>query len=86
MGTPTSDDSDRPLDPGLADMGNNFCGTIEGVIDPDLVAARLSSLGNHETAESRIDEASSPRGPKGRHYSYERFTGLRMGGVNAAGV
>lgn len=67
-------------------MGKHFCGTIEGGIDPDLVAARLSSLGSHEAAESRIDEASSPRGPKGRHYSYERFTGLRIGGVNAVGV
>lgn len=45
VGTPTSDDSDHPLDTGLADIANNLCGIIEGGIDPDLLASRLSSLG-----------------------------------------
>lgn len=45
VGTPTSDDSDRPLDTALADMANNVCGILEGDIDPHQVASRLGSLG-----------------------------------------
>ncbi|MGW7210155.1 hypothetical protein [Streptomyces sp. NPDC054837] len=45
MGTPTSDDSDRPLDTALADMANNVCGILAGGIEPAQVASRLGSLG-----------------------------------------
>lgn len=60
VGTPTSDDSDRPLDTGLAGMANNLCGIIEGGIDPDLVASRLSSLGwKTESASWSSSEAET---------------------------
>ncbi|MFJ9576171.1 hypothetical protein ACIRQF_07235 [Streptomyces sp. NPDC101191] len=45
MGTPTSDNSDRPLDAAFADMANNVCGVLESGVDPALVASRLGSLG-----------------------------------------